>query len=118
VFKKLALVTTLGLFAIALASPSQAQLSRFTQIAPGAVTEINAGAATQINAGAATPQVVKKAMTWKSRSVAVVSNGKTYIHVGSDNQTDPYSGDTDVNEARSLLCIRKSPDFDQIITNS
>jgi len=106
VFKKLALATTLGLFAIAVASPAQAEVYRVIpsdQIDPG-----------PIDPGPIDPNpipVVKKAMTWTSRSAAVVSNGKTYIHVGYDDQTDPYSGDTDVNEARSLLCIRKSPEL-------
>ncbi len=51
------------------------------------------------------------AMTWRSLSVPVVVNGKTYIYVGTDNVTNPYSGDTAISEVRSLLCIRKSADL-------
>ncbi|MBN4003746.1 hypothetical protein [Nostoc sp. LPT] len=101
-FKKLALATTLGLFAIAVASPAQAEIYRVISDE----VEID-----KVIPAPVQPQFVKKAMTWTSRSAAVLSNGKTYIHVGYDNQTDPYSGDTDVNEARSLLCIRKSPEL-------
>lgn len=41
----------------------------------------------------------------------VYNSGKTYAQVRSDGQTDPYSGDTSVNQALSLLCILKSPEL-------
>ncbi|QSJ18566.1 hypothetical protein JYQ62_07295 [Nostoc sp. UHCC 0702] len=115
-FNKLAFATTVGLFAIAVTSPAQAEI--YQAIRPEA--EIDPAIPAELEIDPAIPadpvfrppvQVVRKAMTWTSRSVAVVSNGKTYIFVGSDSQTNPYSGDTDINEARSLLCIRKTDEL-------
>ncbi|NMG19202.1 hypothetical protein [Brasilonema bromeliae] len=42
----------------------------------------------------------------------LVLDSKTYVLFGSDNGqpggTDPYNGDTNINEYRSLLCIKKT----------
>lgn len=60
------------------------------------------------------PVSTKKAMTWIINTVIytnVYNSGKTYAQVRYDSQTDPYSGDTSVNQALSLLCIRKSPEL-------
>jgi hypothetical protein len=46
------------------------------------------------------------AMTWRILDTRTL-NGKTYVLFGSDEQTDPYQGDTSVQELRSQLCIRK-----------
>ncbi len=45
-------------------------------------------------------------MTWRVLNTATI-NGKKYALFGSDNLTNPYQGDTDSNEVRSLLCIQK-----------
>jgi hypothetical protein len=52
-------------------------------------------------------QSSKKAMTWRVLNTAII-DGKKYASFGSDNLTNPYQGDTDINEARSLLCIQKN----------
>ncbi|MBN4004686.1 hypothetical protein [Nostoc sp. LPT] len=60
------------------------------------------------------PVSTKKAMTWIINTVIytnVYNSGKTYAQVRSDSQTDPYSGDTSINQSLSLLCIRKSPEL-------
>ena len=60
------------------------------------------------------PVSTKKAMTWIINTVIytnVYNSGKTYAQVRYDSQTDPYSGDTSVNQSLSLLCIRKSPEL-------
>ncbi|MEH2121211.1 hypothetical protein [Nostoc sp.] len=60
------------------------------------------------------PPSTKKAMTWIINTVIytnVYNSGKTYAQVRYDSQTDPYSGDTSVNQALSLLCIRKPPEL-------
>lgn len=49
----------------------------------------------------------KKAMTWRVLNTATI-DGKKYALFGSDNLTNPYQGDTDINELRSLLCIQKN----------
>lgn len=57
----------------------------------------------------------KKAMTWiinTSVYTNVNNSGKTYVQVRYDEQTNAYSGDTSISEARSLLCIRKSPELE------
>jgi hypothetical protein len=58
------------------------------------------------------PSSTRNAMTWKSSPTIAVLNGKTYVLFGSDNGqpggTNPYNGDTSVNEYRSLLCIKKT----------
>jgi hypothetical protein len=48
----------------------------------------------------------KKAMTWRVLNTATI-NGKQYALFGSDELTNPYQGDTDINEVRSLLCLQK-----------
>jgi hypothetical protein len=100
--KLVVLITNLGLFVITVASPSKAQTAEKVILDQAETVE---------KIIPDQKAIIKKAMTWRSLSVAVESNGKTYIYVGSDDQTNAYSGDTDVNEARSLLCIRKSPDL-------
>jgi hypothetical protein len=52
------------------------------------------------------PSPAKSAMTWRVLKTAVVK-GKYYALFGSDSQTNPYQGDTDINEVHSLLCIHK-----------
>lgn len=52
------------------------------------------------------PSPTKRAMTWRVLQTAVVK-GKSYALFGSDSQTNPYQGDTDINEVHSLLCIHK-----------
>jgi hypothetical protein len=57
-------------------------------------------------------QANRNAMTWKMKQAPVVIGSKTYVLFGSDNGqpggTNPYNGDTSVNEYRSLLCINKT----------
>lgn len=48
------------------------------------------------------------AMTWKMRVPPVVLGSKTYVLFGADDSTNPYQGDTSINEYRSLLCIKKT----------
>jgi hypothetical protein len=52
------------------------------------------------------PSPTKRAMTWRVLKTAVIQ-GKSYALFGSDSQTNPYQGDTDINEVHSLLCIHK-----------
>lgn len=58
------------------------------------------------------PIFARKAMTWKMGGSPLVLDGKTYALFGSDNGqpggTNPYQGDTSINEYRSLLCIKKT----------
>ncbi len=49
----------------------------------------------------------RKAMTWRVLNTATIS-GKQYALFGSDELTNPYQGDTDINEVRSLLCLQKN----------
>jgi hypothetical protein len=49
----------------------------------------------------------KKAMTWRVLNTTTI-DGKKYALFGSDSLTNPYQGDTDINEMRSLLCIQKN----------
>lgn len=49
----------------------------------------------------------KKAMTWRVLNTTTI-NGKYYALFGSDELTNPYQGDTDINEVRSLLCLQKN----------
>ncbi|MEM7553052.1 MAG: VCBS repeat-containing protein, partial [Cyanobacteria bacterium P01_A01_bin.84] len=55
-----------------------------------------------------------KAMTWKILRGPLYLNSKSFVYIlfGSDTGkpggTNPYTGDTDVNEYRSLLCIKKT----------
>ncbi|MEL7245569.1 MAG: VCBS repeat-containing protein [Cyanobacteria bacterium J06573_2] len=55
-----------------------------------------------------------KAMTWKMlrRPLYLGSKSTAYILFGSDTGkpggTNPYTGDTNINEYRSLLCIKKT----------
>ncbi|WP_334830381.1 hypothetical protein [Nostoc sp.] len=59
-------------------------------------------------------QANPKAMTWKVFGKPLVLNSKTYVLFGSDigqpGGTDPYQGDTNINDYRSLLCIKKTND--------
>jgi hypothetical protein len=59
---------------------------------------------------------VKKALTWKVAKTQVVG-GKTYVLMSHDygvasnpssHKSDPYVGDTAINQRRSLLCLKKS----------
>ena len=52
------------------------------------------------------PSPTKRAMTWRVLKTAAVK-GKYYALFGSDSQTNPYQGDTGINEVHSLLCINK-----------
>jgi hypothetical protein len=52
-------------------------------------------------------QSAKKAMTWRVLDTVTI-DGKKYALFGSDNLTNPYQGDTDINEVHSLLCIQKN----------
>jgi hypothetical protein len=52
-------------------------------------------------------QSSKKAMTWRVLNTVTI-DGKKYALFGSDHLTNPYQGDTDINEVRSLLCIQKN----------
>jgi hypothetical protein len=53
-------------------------------------------------------QANPNAMTWIGGTPLVLS-GKTYVLFSSDISTNPYQGDTSINEYRSLLCIKKIP---------
>ncbi|RUT03987.1 hypothetical protein DSM106972_049010 [Dulcicalothrix desertica PCC 7102] len=55
-------------------------------------------------------QSAKKAMTWVINNKVDV-NGETYVQARYDSKTNPYSGDTSVDQTLSLLCIRKSPEL-------
>ena len=54
-------------------------------------------------------QSVRMGMTW-----AVLGQTDGYVHVGSDGQTNPYSGDTTADQPLSILCLtvdgRSAPD--------
>jgi len=52
-------------------------------------------------------QSSKKAMTWRVLNTTTI-DGKKYALFGSDNLTNPYQGDTDINEVHPLLCIQKN----------
>jgi hypothetical protein len=59
-------------------------------------------------------QAKPNAMTWTVLDAPLVLGGKTYVLFGSDAArpggiTNPYQGDTSINEYRSLLCIKKNP---------
>ena len=56
-----------------------------------------------------------KAMTWSILQNFTSSNGNFYALFGHDSEvSNPYDGDTSINERRSLLCIRPLPvGFDQ-----
>ena len=53
----------------------------------------------------------KKALTWKVAKTKVVG-GKTYVLMSHDygpgHMSNPYVGDTGINQRRSLLCLKKS----------
>ena len=55
-----------------------------------------------------------KAMTWKMLRKPLTLGSKSFVYIlfGSDTGkpggTNPYSGDTNINEYRSLLCIKKT----------
>ncbi|MCC5645968.1 hypothetical protein LC607_24130 [Nostoc sp. CHAB 5824] len=53
-------------------------------------------------------QAKPNAMTWTVLGTPLVLNSKTYVLFGSDSSTNPYLGDTSINEYRSLLCIKKT----------
>ena len=59
------------------------------------------------NASDSHAKLSKKAMTWRVLNTAAI-NGKQYALFGSDRLTNPYQGDSDLNQAHSLLCINKS----------
>ena len=44
----------------------------------------------------------KRGMTW-----SVLGQNGAYVHVGSDNVTNPYTGDTSANAALPILCLRQ-----------
>jgi hypothetical protein len=48
----------------------------------------------------------KRAMTWRVLNTMEI-NGKKYALFGSDNLTNPYQGDSDINQEHSLLCLSK-----------
>jgi len=66
----------------------------------------------KLNSSIPIDQANRNAMTWKMKQAPVVLGSKTYVLFGSDNGqpdgTNPYNGDTSVNEYRSLLCINKT----------
>ncbi|HEX6160511.1 MAG TPA: hypothetical protein VF111_10125, partial [Thermoanaerobaculia bacterium] len=45
-------------------------------------------------------QSIAKGMTW-----TVLGQQGGYVHVGADGQTDPYSGDTTLDQSLPLLCV-------------
>jgi len=49
----------------------------------------------------------KMAMTWRVIDT-YSADGKQYALFGTDNLSNPYKGDTNINEVHSLLCIKKS----------
>ena len=53
----------------------------------------------------------KQALTWKVAKTKVVG-GKTYVLMSHDygpgHMSNPYVGDTGINQRRSLLCLKKS----------
>ncbi|MEH2058380.1 MAG: hypothetical protein V7K97_19955 [Nostoc sp.] len=58
-------------------------------------------------------QANPNAMTWTVLGSPLQLGGKTYVLFGADYSpsgiTNPYVGDTSINEYRSLLCIKKNP---------
>jgi len=58
-------------------------------------------------------QANPNAMTWTVLDAPLVLSNKTYVLFGSDAArggiTNPYQGDTSINEYRSLLCIKNNP---------
>lgn len=52
----------------------------------------------------------KTAMTWVINDKVNV-NGQNYVQARYDSKTNPYSGDTALDQTLSLLCIRKSPEL-------
>lgn len=86
---------------------SKIDASSLSKVVPG--DDVNND---RINSSGPVFEANRKAMTWKSSSTTAVLNGKTYVLFGSDNGqpggTDPYQGDTNINEYRSLLCIEKT----------
>jgi predicted RNA-binding Zn-ribbon protein involved in translation (DUF1610 family) len=49
----------------------------------------------------------KKAMTWRLLDTRMGRDGTPYVLFGSDEQTNPYVGDTDIGQTKNLLCIYK-----------
>jgi len=47
-----------------------------------------------------------KALTWAIFQNFTSSNGNFYVLFGHGGGSNPYEGDTSINERRSLLCIR------------
>ncbi|MBD2327121.1 hypothetical protein [Alkalinema sp. FACHB-956] len=50
--------------------------------------------------------VEQKAMTWRVLQ-SFDTGQKRYVLFGSDQLTDPYQGDTNIQESRALLCLKK-----------
>ncbi|GIH04750.1 hypothetical protein Rhe02_28170 [Rhizocola hellebori] len=44
---------------------------------------------------------IRTGMTW-----SVVEQGNGYVHLGSDGVTNPYNGDTAIDQYHSVLCLR------------
>lgn len=51
-------------------------------------------------------QSPKKAMTWRLLNT-ITTDSRKYALFGADHLTNPYQGDTDINEVLPLLCIQK-----------
>lgn len=83
---------------------SKIDASSLSKIVPGEAVD-------RIRPSEPVDQFSRNAMTWKMLTSPLVLNGKTYVLFGSDNGqpggTNPYDGDTSINEYRSLLCINK-----------
>lgn len=72
-------------------------------IATGVAT---VGLITMVSISAA--QAKPLALTWQQVGSPLVLNGKTYVLFGHGGISNPYRGDTNINESRSLLCIKKT----------
>ncbi len=53
------------------------------------------------------PVSTKLAMTWRVLNIMTL-DGRKHALFGADELTNPYKGDTNINEVRSLLCFKKS----------
>jgi hypothetical protein len=53
-------------------------------------------------------QAKPNALTWQQMGKPLVLGGKTYVLFGNGGVSNPYQGDTSINESRSLLCIKKT----------
>ncbi|MEH2126279.1 hypothetical protein [Nostoc sp.] len=77
----------------------------FKKILATSIATIGLMMTVSISAAQANPT----AMTWRVLGSPLPLGGKTYVLFGSDGGTNPYIGDTSINEYRSLLCIKKNP---------